>query len=101
MNTVHKARLESFYKDWSGYVNYVFRIYPISGPPRLLSCSKYPNWNTPPIKIGSWGYVEYKEVKAGEDTWWDGKSNIAYRYDNVYFIKFVPLKPKIEKEFIT
>lgn len=100
MNPVHEARLESFYKDWAGYTNYVFRIYPISGPTRLISCSKCPNWNTPPISIGAWGYVEYKEVKAGEDTWWDGNKNVPYRYNNCYFIKFIPLKPKVEKKFI-
>ena len=35
-----------------------------------------------------------KPVIAGIDEWYDGDTQQKYRYNNVWFIKFVPQRPK-------
>lgn len=59
-------------------------------------CVKFPNWNTKTIAIGDEGYLEYKEIRAGIDKWYDGDNMIPYRYDTIQFLNFVE-KPE-EKE---
>lgn len=81
-----------------GYVTYVFerleKVY--SWKDQYIMCVKFPNWNTKTIAIGDEGYLEYKEIRAGIDKWYDGDNMIPYRYDTIQFLNFVE-KPE-EKE---
>ena len=54
--------------------------------------TRWPNWQHSNIDIGEIGYVTYKEVIAGQDTWWDGTKFVPYNYTNIVFIKFVRKK---------
>ena len=54
----------------------------------------YANWSSATINYGDIGYLEVKPVIAGIDEWYDGDTQQKYRYNNVWFIKFVPQRPK-------
>ena len=64
-------------------------------------CTRCPNWETRDIDIGEKGYLEYKEVIAGEK-WYDSKNNeyVPYKYTNIYFIKFVKEEDNLKKDII-
>lgn len=51
--------------------------------------TRWPNWQHRDLKLGEKGFLEYKEVQAGIDTWWDGEKFIPYNYSNIIFIKFI------------
>lgn len=69
---------------------------------KLVLCTKFPNWDCPPIKIGTKGYLKYKEIIAGRETWYDPISNIfiPYKFDADQFIDFVP-EPECADTIIT
>lgn len=87
MSTIY-AKLVACKEDPGGYVKYVFQN--IENGEYLL-CTKFPNWETPPIKIFATGYLKYKEIIAGKETWYDHVSGtfIPYKYDTDQFIDFV------------
>lgn len=58
-------------------------------------CVQFPNWEHRPLRLGEIGFLEYKEIRAGIDTWFDGSKMIPYNYNNIQFIKFIP-KPEEE-----
>jgi hypothetical protein len=59
-------------------------------------CTKHPNWQSKPIRIGQEGYLKIKEIEAGKDTWYDCDSgeSIPYKYDGVQFFEFIEEKKK-------
>ena len=61
---------------------------------KYLMCTQPPNWSAATINYGDIGYLEVKPVIAGIDEWYDGDTQQKYRYNNVWFIKFVPQRPK-------
>ena len=63
-------------------------------------CTRWPNWEHRNIEINESGYLTYKEVIAGQDTWWDGSKFIPYNYTNIIFIKFVKKIDNYEKDII-
>lgn len=84
-------------RDSMGYITYVFKCLEdnmIKKTPYIM-CTRWPNWNTRDLKIGEVGYLEFVEIRAGVDKWFDGKSFIPYNYNNIQFIKFI-LKPESE-----
>ena len=87
MNTIY-AKLVACREDLGGYVKYVFQNIDKG---EYILCTKFPNWETPPIKLFSVGYLKYKEITAGRDTWYDPIENIfiPYKFDAEQFIDFV------------
>jgi len=90
--TVKHSKLLSWRLDPGGYIIYVFqdldaeKIYE-----KYIMCTKFPNWETPLIKIGEVGYLRLKEIEAGKSTWYDVAKdcNQLYRYDMIQFIDFI------------
>lgn len=74
--------------DDCGYINYVFKDIEKE---TLIMCTRYPNWNQKQIKLGDEGFLEYKEIIAGETTWYNSSNNdrIPYKYDGLQFVKFI------------
>lgn len=95
------AQLEVEYRDYFGYITYVFKC--LDGSLKesdYVMCTRFPNWNQKDIKLGDKGFLEFKSVVAGIDKWFDGEKMIPYRYNNIQFIKFIELPKKEDVEFI-
>lgn len=71
-----------------GYIKYVFKNKKTN---EYILCTRFPNWETPPVKLFTTGYLQYKEIIAGKETWYDKVNNIfiPYCYDANQFIDFV------------
>ena len=84
--------------DSLGYITYVFEY--LEQDRRTLSpylmCIRWPNWEHKHLDLGEIGYVEYKEIREGIDTWFDGNKLVPYRYSTVQFIKFINHIEKID-----
>jgi len=96
--TIH-CKLVAKEHDLGGYTTYVFQnldeknIYD-----KYLMCTRWPNWEHRNLNLGENGYLTYKEVVAGIDTWYDGTSFIPYNYTNIIFIKFVKESDNYDKD---
>lgn len=69
------------------YTQYVFQNLDDKS---YIMCTKLPNWQVPEIQIGDTGFLEYQEVKSG-DQYFDPTSQqmMYYNYSNIYFINFI------------
>lgn len=85
-------------KDTLGYTTYVFECLDkeVIENTRYIMCTRYPNWNHRSIDIGEIGYLNFVEIRAGIDKWFDGQNMIPYNYNNIQFIKFVQ-KPEVRE----
>lgn len=92
MNVI-KARLVASREDPGDYTKYVFQNVETGS---YVLCTKFPNWDTPPIQLNETGYLKYKEIIAGRETWYDHVNNmyIPYKFDADQFIDFI-IEPKI------
>lgn len=94
---VYSKLLEKF-NDSLGYVIYVFELLDnedkLREKTKYLMCTQPPNWNAPVIQYNEIGYLEVKPVIAGVDKWYDGNTQQKYNYNNIWFIKFIPKRPK-------
>lgn len=97
------SRLVAKEEDTCGYVTYVFECLDkeIIKDTKYIMCTRYPNWNHRVINIGEVGYLNFFEIIAGVDKWFDGEKMIPYNYSGIQFCKFVS-KPedKIKNEYI-
>lgn len=87
-----KAKLKELRRDLGGYILYVFEnLDDDKWYSKYISTVRFPNWEEPFVNIGDIGYLDFKEVIAGKDTWWDKVNNkyVPYNYDNRIFIRFV------------
>lgn len=103
MNTL-RCKLIAKEKDVYNYQTLVFENLE-SNPPfghKYLMITRLPNWEHREVEVGELGYVSYKEVCAGKDTWYDSEKQvfIPYNYTNTYFIKFVQEKDNSKKDII-
>lgn len=92
-----KAELITLRRECGGYIMYVFRNLDSEGwETRYIMTVRFPNWNSPILKIGDVGFLKYKEVEAGKTTWWDNdtQTNVAYKYSNIIFEDFIHEKKK-------
>ena len=89
------ARLVAKEVDTLGYVTYVFECLDeeILKATKYVMCTRYPNWNHRMIDIDEVGYLNFFEIRAGVDKWFDGEKMIPYNYSGIQFDKFVS-KPK-------
>lgn len=91
MHTV-KAKLLEERKDYGGYIIYVFEnLDAKSSFDKYIMTVRFPHWESPLLRKGAVGFLKFKEVIAGKDTWWDRTTNkyICYNYDNIIFIDFI------------
>jgi len=70
---------------------------------RYLACTKCPNWNTSEIDIGQQGFLTYKFVEAGKDSWINKETGeyISYQYSANYFLEFIPSSHVIANNVVT
>ncbi len=75
----------------NGYIVYVFKCLDkeVAKESPYVMCTRFPNWNHRELEIGEIGYLEFVEIKAGDDTWFDGATRIPYRYNMIQFIRFI------------
>lgn len=91
------ARLVANEEDALGYITYVFECLDkeVIVDSKYIMCTRYPNWDHRKIDIGEEGYLNFFEVRAGVDKWFDGTKMVPYNYNNVQFMKFIA-KPRIK-----
>lgn len=94
------SKLVAGITDIQGYTTYVFEILDHDDVRRLdtkyVMCVKFPNWESSPIKLEEAGYLSFREIEAGKDTWFNGTSFVKYNYDMVQFLNFVRKPDKVE-----
>ena len=85
-----KCKLLCKEHDIGGYITYVFQnLEETSFGKKYLMVTQWKNWEHRELDIGEIGYLSYKEVIEGQDTWFDGSKFIPYNYSNIIFIKFI------------
>lgn len=96
------AKLLASEQDIQGYITYVFECLreDVTEENKYIMCTRFPNWESRTLEIGEVGFLNFVEIRAGVDKWYDGNKFIPYRYNNVQFIKFVEKKEKQEHKFI-
>lgn len=94
------AELLTYKEEAGGYIIYVFRDLDVFN--KYIMCTRFPRWETPPINIGDKGYLNYMEIIAGRDQWYNKEERcfIHYNYNGIQFINFVPEKPDIKDEIV-
>ena len=76
-----------------GYTTYVFQNLDSTDiKNKYIMCIRYPNWMHGHITLNEKGFLHYNYVEAGQDSWYDGKNYISYRYTDCQFQKFIPEK---------
>lgn len=87
-----KGKLLTYKEDIGGYIVYVFENldYKLNSE-RYLMCTRFPNWDSPQLNIGDIGFVKYKLVEGGSDTWYDfyTRQNVPYKYTGIHFLDFI------------
>lgn len=100
MVTVH-AQLIAKREELDGYIVYVFKnLDNVPFGRQYIMCVRWPNWEEPIIELNEIGYLTFKEVIAGVDSWWDGTKLVKYDYSNLVFIKFIIEPKQIKKDII-
>ena len=90
LKTIH-AKLVASAFELEKYTIYVFENLDADGEFKYITVTRLPNWEQPQLKVGDIGYLEYQEVRAGIDKWYNrdlGKF-LDYGFSEIYFIKFV------------
>lgn len=88
--------------DQMGYETYVFRVLDkdIRKQTRYIMCVRYPNWQGREIDPGEEGFLTFREIEAGKDTWNNGVEDIPYKYNSIVFIKFIKKSKDENVKFI-
>lgn len=96
------AQLVAEDRDIQSYTTYVFKCLEddVAAISKYIMCVRYPNWQHRKITLGEVGYLTFEEVRAGVDSWYDGKSMIPYKYDAVQFLKFVSKPEELSHEYV-
>lgn len=84
-----RVKLIAKQTDIFDYTTYAFQNIDTG---EYVLCTRFPNWEHSIIEIGEEGILQFKEVIAGEDKWFNGTNMIPYNYTGWHFIKFIPLK---------
>ena len=72
------------------YTTYVFED--IHKTNSYIMCTRCPNWATTDIDIFQEGFLTYKYVIAGIDSWLDKNNTFkSYQYTANYFTNFIPI----------
>jgi hypothetical protein len=94
------AQLVASDVDNQGYTTYVFKCLEDEMAGKYIMCTRYPNWNHRPVKLGEIGFLTFSEVVAGVDTWYNGKKMIPYRYSAIQFLKFLAKPKELSHEYV-
>ena len=95
------AQLVASETDSLGYITYVFkRLDESTEYTKYVMCVRYPNWNHRKINLGEKGFLSFADVRAGIDTWFDGKDMIPYNYDAIQFIKFIDIPQTLDNTYV-
>lgn len=88
------AKLVAKQEDSMGYVTYVFECLDeeVIKETKYIMCTRFPNWDHRKIELDEIGYLNFFEIQAGIDKWFDGTKMIPYNYSNIQFIKFIAKK---------
>lgn len=98
--TLH-VKFVAYLDEGMGYVSFVFEDLEFQNfNYKYRTLIKFPNWNYHAFNIGDEGFVSFKIVKEGVDEWYDGSKLVKYNNDNLIFLKFIPLKSKVDKSEI-
>lgn len=103
MTVTIKAKLLTYREEYGGYIIYIFEDLNTSRwDCKYRATLRLPNWESPFINIGDVGYLTYKEVIAGKDTWWDRntQSQKYYNYNNSLFEDFVLEKKNADSDLV-
>lgn len=85
-----KATLLALEEDFDGYITYVFKnLEEAPFGKQYIMCVRFPGWIHSDININDVGYLTYKEIIAGIDSWYDGEKMIPYNYTNIIFVRFI------------
>lgn len=68
-----------------------------------IMCTQSPNWNCSHIEIFQEGFLTFKDVRAGHDTYYSNAlgRDVQYQYDGTYLLNFVPLTHVLKDGFVT
>lgn len=96
------AQLVASNTDNLGYITYVFKCLEddVASISKYIMCVRYPNWDHRRIALGEIGYLTFEEIKAGVNTWYNGKRMIPYKYNAIQFLKFVGKPEELSHEYI-
>lgn len=103
MKKVLRAKLITLQNEIDGYITYVFQNLEANTTlEKYVMCTRFPNWKTEELKIGDTGFLEYNDVIAGDDRWYDYYNDIyvPYKYTNNHFVNFIRDKEQIKSEII-
>jgi hypothetical protein len=94
-----KARLVAQMQDGS-YTVYVFQDLTSD---EFIMCTRCPNWMGEMPTLMQEGFLRYRFVRAGTDTYFDQRSGnfVAYQYTNTYFLDFVPITHVLKDGYVT
>lgn len=90
--SVIKAKLITYRNEPGGYIIYVFEDLEHKDVDRhYIKTVRFPHWESPFVRVGEIGYLEYNKVEAGKDSWYDNQTqmHILYKYNNTIFKDFV------------
>lgn len=92
----YHVRFVASCEDGMGYTNYVFEDLEFQDYDyKYIMCVRFPNWNQAAFDYDDEGYVTVRYVREGIDQWYDGKDFNTFKYTNIIFMKFIPLKQKV------
>lgn len=93
-----KARLVAVEEDV--YTKYVFEVLDDSS---FVMVTRVPNWKGEKPTMLQEGFLQYKFVQAGKDTWFDSAYGIfrAYQYTTHYFLDFIPITHVLKDGFVS
>ena len=78
------AKLLAGKRELGGYVKYVFQDLDTK---KYILSTKFPNWNSDPIKLDTIGYLKYEKISAGE-LYPIRNDRVPYKYTIDKFISF-------------
>lgn len=95
------VKLEAKSTDSQEYTTYVFYVLDDKTKRQTdyIMCTRFPKWDARSIDIGEVGFLEFVEIRAGIDKWFNGVDFIPYNYNMIQFIKFVERKEKPKHKF--
>lgn len=80
-------------ENLGGYITYVFQnmdkeSYDLD---KYVMCTRFPNWEVQSFKEGDIGFLHYKDIIAGRDTWYSPRDGVfyAYNYNGIQFLNFI------------
>jgi hypothetical protein len=97
-----RARLVAKQQDGQ-YVKYVFEdILFVDHKYRFITMTRCPNWHGQEPTCFQEGFVTFKPVQAGKDTYYCNQDQTfkQYNYTAIYYIEFVPVTHVLKNGYV-